>query len=98
MAELQVLGQENIDPEFLLTDRRDSLIHASSGSPLCDSLELGTGHTGRSARGPGTQSCPPDPYIPTRLAEKSLQYSVVSTVRTQAHRREGQIKAKCSES
>lgn len=34
--------REDIDPEFLLTDRRDSLIHASSGSPLCDSLELGT--------------------------------------------------------
>lgn len=48
MDELQALGQENIDPEFLLTDRRDSRIHASSGSPLCDSLKLDTGHAGRS--------------------------------------------------
>lgn len=57
------LRQEDIDPEFLLTDRRDSLIHASSGSPLCDSLSRALG-TQEKPRAHSTQSCLPDPYSP----------------------------------
>lgn len=82
------LKTEDIDPEFLLTDRRDSLIHASSGSPLCDSLELGTGHTGRSQRAHST----PSPAFRSLQSHKTGREIIAIwrsvTVRTQAHRRE----------
>ena len=72
-------------------------MHASSRSPLCDCLDPGAEHTGRSELVACSLALQKLMFSLERLTEKSLQYRAVSTMRIQGYRREGERKQEISE-